>query len=182
MTGNIGPRMNAPKGFPKPAKNDHEAGPSRTAHGKPDSAPAQARIDWERLAKTGKGDFGHAPEHIPGQAAPASLRNQPRLQTIPEGRPCAESTAAAAYSGESSSGSGMRAMDEMFAKLGGNRKDVQKDLSSHEEYDKACDRNPFIKAHLDPELPSPRAGMPKDHWLDRPGPDLSGPQQRADSR
>ena len=66
----------------------------------------------------------------------------------------------------------MLAMDEMLAKLGGNRKDILKDLNSHEEYEKACDRNPFIKAHLDPDIESPRAGRQKDHWQDRPGLEL----------
>jgi hypothetical protein len=56
--------------------------------------------------------------------------------------------------------------------MGGNWKEIQKDLGAPEEYEKACDGNPFIRAHLDPDLDSPRAGKPKDHWLQRPGLDL----------
>jgi hypothetical protein len=157
MTSNIGPRMKPAQEYPKPAKNDHEAGPSGKAHRKPN--PDQA------------------PTHTPGQAAPASMRGKSRLEPISEEGPSTGSGPDSPRSGRSSngsSGSGESMMDEIFAKLGGNWADIKKDLNKHEEYEKACDRNPFIKAHLDPDIPSPRAGKQKDHWLERPGPDLSG--------
>jgi hypothetical protein len=73
-------------------------------------------------------------------------------------------------------------MDEILRKLGGNWKEIQKDLNSHEEYEKACDRNPFIRSRLDPDIASPRAGKAKDNWLQRPGvdiPDMTTPREGA---
>ncbi|HLP42502.1 MAG TPA: hypothetical protein VK465_13420 [Fibrobacteria bacterium] len=63
-------------------------------------------------------------------------------------------------------------MNEILGKMGGNLKDIQRDLNRDDQYEKACDRNPFIHSHLDPDLPSTRAGKPKDNWLQRPGLDL----------
>jgi hypothetical protein len=60
-------------------------------------------------------------------------------------------------------------MNDILGKMGGNWKDIKKDLNMHEEYEKACDRNPFIRSHLDPDIPSPRAGKAKNNWLDKPG-------------
>ena len=157
MTSNIGPRMKPAQEYPKPAKNDHEAGPSGTAHRKP--------------------NLDQAPTHTPGQAAPASMLGKSRLETIPEEGPSTGSGPESPHtepSSNGSSGSGDSMMNEILGKLGGNWKDIKQDLNKHEEYDKACDRNPFIKAYLDPDLPSPRAGKPKDFWMQRPGPDFSG--------
>jgi hypothetical protein len=173
MTRKIGPRIHPAPGLSLSAKKVSKAGPDGNARPNPGAPTKHGRVDWERLAATGNGSPGHAPAHRPGQQAPASLRN-PRRPRSSEAGTSSGTVPGSSSSSQSSIGSVTHAMDEILGKLGGNWKEIQKDLGSHGAYEKACDRNPFIRALLDPDIPSPRAGGPKDHWLQRPGPDLSG--------
>lgn len=153
MTGRIGPRNYLPQGPARPAKNDLGTESSGTAHPKSKPDPASTRKDSERQAAT--------------ERSPRSP-----LDLIREEGSSSGSSRQSGPTEHGSSGSSTTMMNEILGKMGGNWKEIQRDLNRDDQYEKACDRNPFIHSHLDPDIPSTRAGKPKDNWLLKPGLDL----------
>lgn len=173
MSGKIGPQqpkvthghtlpdhLNPAKHPDGKLRNDHEAGPSGTAHDK-DSKTAEV--------------------HTPGQEAPLSLSAEANTPSL--GMPEFSSSGAPSKNpsqiqreegGESSrSNTSLSGFDEVLSLVGGgkfknwNEYHKAQTFSKADRFEMELDRNAFVASHLNPDIQSPE--HVKTNWTKRPG-------------